>query len=368
MPKTDLVATYHNEDWFAPLFWWGVRENIGHLNKIFVVKDGIWGPSERRRLLSPVVGDSVGDRVVLMDHPKVAHGVAQGQNMAAKISTADFLFFISFDQVLSPGCIEAGEKKASAERLVTGHVHSIDKLTSIVDLPYPRITRRDQSLSRSSIFDAAIRPWKYVHNGHMMVRTADFLEVGGMDERLGEIGYGLEDQEFAVRWCTRFGLASIRISYGETWHHSSEKPSPEERAHKRPAPESFEILARSLGDLYGERWSLFGGPPASPTDHIWVGHDDWSQGTEDVCLPCVTPSWLPEAKCFSIETWIPNQFIRKDEDVRSHIKFLWTRLQVGGSLKIPGFGLTKPLSAVSAELGVCIDVENNHIEICKEEQ
>jgi hypothetical protein len=354
----DVVACYHDQLKYTPFFSWGMRENLDSINRIFIVCDGLWDAHEREYIETHFPKG----KCELLWHKKFAHGVGPSFNQAARESSADYLYLMSFDQILPPGHLEKMLKQASPECLTIGHVDSIDEDTLLSDLP-PTVTRKDNITAKARNYRAMVRPWCYARNGCTIVHRETFRTLGGFDESFASIGYGLEDLEFGVRFCRRYGLDSIVLSPARSWHFSSEAPTFEERHKKMPKPEAFALLALALGKLYNRKYVLFA-EKMTARDAVLITHTRQKAPGADVRLDCVEPDWIPVGSAYLIETTIVNN--EHIGDSYRHLAFLVDRIDKDGVIRIVGGCDPLLLERLVKDYTLEVDFERDCVELSRE--
>jgi len=349
--KVDIIASYYNQWAYSPFFEWGIKQNADHIGKVFVVSDG---PFRKQDYVQSVLPEAV-----LLEHDKFPHGVGPSLNQGIAASTADYVFTMSYDQILTPGLLERMFSHAGAHKLVIGSVDSISDETLLDDLPHPTVTRRDTITQRASFFNDTLRSWVYARNGCTLINRETFNALGGFDQRYAEIGYGLEDLDYGARLCTKYSLKSIILSQARTWHFSSNEPTPEERKAKTPKPEAFELLTQALATLYQAKYELFA-EKLYATDAVLVSHTHQVCSGGDVRLDCEYPEWIPDKSALRIATHLPNEHL---QDVPKHLIFLLDKLSLGGSVRILGTPDYEMLTNLSKAFGVYIDIEKDYVEL-----
>jgi hypothetical protein len=350
--KVDVVACYYRQAEFSSFFALGMLENSEEIGHVYVVNDEPWDPAERRAI----------ERypITCLDHPHDGYGVSKSLNQGILASTAEYVFTMSFDQILALGCLASALEVAGPGRLIIGNVHTIAPDTSLDELPYPRIISHDPSASKASALAHMGRSWMFARNGHTMMRREDHLAVGGFNEAFKS--YGLEDYEYGARWLAKFGPSSIGMGTGVSWHFGDTDTSIVARAHKMPPHENYVLLLKALAPLHSNRYALFAEKGAEPT-HVRVSH----VGTTpmDVMLDCWVPDWLPDGV---------NEVVTRLQEVpmdllSRHVGCIAKRLNIGGSIVLAdGIRLDMGLlTCLAVESGLTIEIDGDKTTLVREE-
>ena len=88
-------------------------------------------------------------------------------------------------------------------------------------------------------------------NGHNLIHRDSHNKIGRFDERFVEWGYGLEDQDYCIRWLLRFGRNSIVWSESSSWHFAGDTPSALADPYKSTwHPDAVKVVNDNLNLLY----------------------------------------------------------------------------------------------------------------------
>lgn len=248
--KIDIICCYYRQIQYLPFFAWGIEQNKDEIERVIIVNDEPWDDDEIVKIM-----DTLPVPVTLLDHDHAGegtHGVARCFNQGLSRATTDYAFLTSFDQILTPGTLLDILDLASPSRMVLGRVDSISSSTKLEDLPDPTIIRKDMYDShilklRANPGMVCIGSWR---NGHTLVDVDAHFEIGGFDERFVRWGYGLEDQDYAIRWLLEFGRHSIVWGDSSSWHFAGDKPSATDPKKAEWNPEAVKIVNDNLNRLY----------------------------------------------------------------------------------------------------------------------
>lgn len=247
--KVDVIACYYRQAHLAPFFFWGIHENIEEIGKLIIVNDEPWNDAELVQVMAHA--GEIGVETACLEHThKGTHGVASSFNQGAAYSQNEYVFFTSFDQILTPGTLCEITDMASIQRMVLGRVDSISTSTGLDDLPNPTIIRPDiyaNSIEQIKQGVLVVGCWR---NGHTLVHRPSHLRLGGFNEKFVEWGYGLEDQDYCIRWLIEYGLDSILWGDSNSWHFAGNRPSAEDPKKSDWHPEAVKTVNNNLNRLY----------------------------------------------------------------------------------------------------------------------
>lgn len=249
----DVVCCFYRQERFAPFFFWGIRENREEISRVIIVNDEEWTERALRAILKEV--QELGVPVLLLAHPhRGTHGVARSLNQGLRRVQTEYAVLVAFDQIFQPGAIADLLDNAAPGRMVIGRVDGISERTPFSALPDEvEILRPDMQAGfipeliarNGKNFD--ICAWR---NGHNLVHVQSHTDIGGFDERFVEWGYGLEDQEWCIRWLLRHGRGSIWWSTAATWHFVDERPSAFNPHKSEYHPDAVDLTNERLHELY----------------------------------------------------------------------------------------------------------------------
>ncbi len=314
----DVIACFYRQEEYADLFWAGLKPNLKHVENVYLVNDEeTWGADFNSHAIAPP------GPFWLLQHPHVGHGVSISFNQAMRVSQADYVFLMSFDQILAPDCLSKILDFAHPDYMVIGAVHTISKSTTIHDLPHPPILRKDYLLKRIQGFKESGRQWSYGRNGHTLLHRETALAIGGFDEEFARIGYGLEDFEFAARFAQAKGVNNILWGPSHSYHFGDEEPS---RANpdKQEKPAALTKLVHSLVPLYQRQVALYTADYPAPVTHLRIRQGGTASLGSDLFHDCRLPSWLPDNLL---------EIITSDES-DEHLAILRSKLAPDGAITV----------------------------------
>jgi len=293
----------------------------------------------------------------------VAHGVAASFNQALRQVMTEFVYTTSFGQIMAPGCLESLIGVARPGLLAMGRVYTILPDSRIDEFPTPRIVSAEDTLRDIPVLQQARRQWKLGRNGNTLIHVPSHERLGGFDERFGEIGYGLEDTEYAARWLDEFGWDSLAFVPAGSWHFGDTPKEKRQRWKKIPKPESFHLLIRTLTRLYGERYNLFTSLQGNVVyaNHVNIDHGRNDAKYADAIADCIAPEWLDDGSALEIRTCLPTSFVPA-KDARVHLEVLRRKLHPDGTLVVSGGISDKALAEFAGE----IDMDADGRELTKE--
>lgn len=352
--KVDVIVVFYQHESTWPECLKGLRANLDYINKIFVVKDGEWGPGDvgTLELASTLLPNAP---IEWLGWPKNGHGVARNLNRAMELCETEYVLVTTAKQRIQPGYVEELLVHARYGRIVLAPVHNVR------NWPDGPITKPDAytSLNIPEILRNG-RGWTICRNGATLFHRPTYRTLGGHDEEFCGLGYGNEDYELGCRWLAAGGDI--------VWTNATHSVRPddtrafEDRGEKQVSAASFDRLARSALALFGHRAFLFvDGRPLNLT-LLQVAHDN-NRG--DVKVDCLKLGWVPEAGLKEAHI-IPNSYLLQENPL-VYAQRLWEKVAPGGKVVLWGGGLTEQYEYAMKLAGFEVDVLEARMECFKGE-
>lgn len=276
--KVDVVIAYyqldHEKYWSSVL--WGLRQNIDHISRVFVVNDGPYRMSKRAQ-------PSYGVPISFLEHDKDGFGLCKSLNQGIEATATPYVLVIEGDEILAPGSLEKTLGLAQEKVLICANKEYLDPEVIPVS-EQPSIDAFIEHEHRLKMSPQIGRQWKFCSGGHLLIDRKAHNQIGGFDTFYE---YGLHDFDYAARWMTVFGDSSVRWTpdAGYVWHIGSGK------GRDFPSDAAEVHFAKALGKLYGGRYHLACG---DKHDSSMVNADFGTCFGSDVKVECIKLDWIPD--------------------------------------------------------------------------
>ncbi len=302
--RIDVIVVYYNH-----LVYWaecvrGLKVNAERIRKVYVVTDGPFDLDALASMQDEVVkqGFEPTDFEWIDFDKKLVHGAGRGLNEAQRKACTKYVLQTTARQRLEPGYVAKLLSHAKPQAMVLAPIHNIS--------PWPDgpVVKMDYQLESLDWAINADRVWKCARNGGTLLDREFSLQLGGYEEQFGEIGYGLEDYEFALRWLYAGGTISWEV---ETYSVQEIDRRPvAERTEKHVKPEIFHLLNPAGVQYYNGRLRMFASPEAADLTAFNVGQT----GMIDSWADCTSPEkWLAPRSLRDCFVYGPDRYMPPEE-------------------------------------------------------
>jgi hypothetical protein len=179
----------------------GLLRNLDSIATVIFVNDEPWGKWRPDWTDTPHT---------LLDRPHEGWGGHRCYNQGMKASSTEYVLTIDGDVMLCDDAIEEHLDIAAPHALIVGVLHDAYVTKDGIDMVW-----EDQRITRLTGAPPTINPY-IVGAAHVMFHRESFHALGGYDESFK--GHTPFDTHLALRWATRYGPSSIKLSNGVAYH------------------------------------------------------------------------------------------------------------------------------------------------------